>query len=466
MLGALLLVVSLWPFTCAALPIASMTPNESTFRINKSATILSNLTDRPIQRKSIGAMVDDYSNSNSESEQYSSSQQLHHDDLITLPTAQQTVFLRRKRKKANTSNRSTSYTIRNYFYARRPPQTIIQNKELSSSTPQTLHSNDLYLAGTQSSQRSKTTIYEPAVGFRKLSSLSSSVPSNANNSIQMRLSQATIQNELASVSTTTQLTTSIKLNQKQTDDDSQSKLNRSNNGARTPPVSSISSAPSNMFLNQTISSTLQTVFSPSSSGSKRLQITSTENSIYSRTERSVPDQYRHSARTGKKPATGKRNSNLDRNERSTNFSHIIGTSRKIQLLIKNRLLQLLPDGTVNGTHDDGSDYSEYTIFFLSFLIKRLFFFVGRILPFDHFIFIGLDCNSSTFCIFNIRGGSHCSRSQTFSNWFQLDNVEKEFFSQYYFDEFVIEWQKCFKLLIFYLPVHFHIKFTSDCEVCS
>lgn len=51
-------------------------------------------------------------------------------------------------------------------------------------------------------------------------------------------------------------------------------------------------------------------------------------------------------------------SNLDRNERST-ISHMAGVSRKIQLYIKNRILQLLPDGTVNGTQNEQSEYSEY-----------------------------------------------------------------------------------------------------------
>lgn len=47
-----------------------------------------------------------------------------------------------------------------------------------------------------------------------------------------------------------------------------------------------------------------------------------------------------------------------RSERSTNLSHITGTARKIQMFIKNRHLQLLPDGIVNGTTDDTSPYSE------------------------------------------------------------------------------------------------------------
>lgn len=48
-----------------------------------------------------------------------------------------------------------------------------------------------------------------------------------------------------------------------------------------------------------------------------------------------------------------------RAERSANLSHITGASRKIQMYIKNRHLQILPDGTVNGSNDDTSDYSEY-----------------------------------------------------------------------------------------------------------
>lgn len=46
-----------------------------------------------------------------------------------------------------------------------------------------------------------------------------------------------------------------------------------------------------------------------------------------------------------------------RSERSANLSHITGTARKIRMYIKNRYLQILPDGTVNGTGDDISDYT-------------------------------------------------------------------------------------------------------------
>ncbi|CAK9833747.1 hypothetical protein ANTRET_LOCUS10383 [Anthophora retusa] len=60
-----------------------------------------------------------------------------------------------------------------------------------------------------------------------------------------------------------------------------------------------------------------------------------------------------------------------RAERSANLSHITGASRKIQMYIKNRHLQILPDGTVNGSNDDTSDYSEYneSMFSFFFLIN-------------------------------------------------------------------------------------------------
>ncbi|KAH9627663.1 hypothetical protein HF086_016396 [Spodoptera exigua] len=57
-----------------------------------------------------------------------------------------------------------------------------------------------------------------------------------------------------------------------------------------------------------------------------------------------------------------------RAQRSANLSHITGTSRTIQMFLKNRYLQLLPDGTVNGTTDYNSVYSEYPL--LSFVWNR------------------------------------------------------------------------------------------------
>lgn len=53
-------------------------------------------------------------------------------------------------------------------------------------------------------------------------------------------------------------------------------------------------------------------------------------------------------------------SNIERVERSTKINHLSGSvaTRKIQLVLKNHYLQILPDGTVNGTVDHESDYSK------------------------------------------------------------------------------------------------------------
>lgn len=61
-----------------------------------------------------------------------------------------------------------------------------------------------------------------------------------------------------------------------------------------------------------------------------------------------------------------------RAQRSANLSHITGTSRTIQMFLKNRYLQLLPDGTVNGTTDYNSVYSKYFLnfFFISVLVAQ------------------------------------------------------------------------------------------------
>ncbi|XP_008545031.1 kinesin-related protein 12 [Microplitis demolitor] len=48
-----------------------------------------------------------------------------------------------------------------------------------------------------------------------------------------------------------------------------------------------------------------------------------------------------------------------RAERSANLSHLTGTSRKILMFIKNKYLQILPDGTVNGTENFTADYNIF-----------------------------------------------------------------------------------------------------------
>lgn len=96
------------------------------------------------------------------------------------------------------------------------------------------------------------------------------------------------------------------------------------------------------------------------------------NQILSRADRSDRSVHLNSSNNSSRSVSGakrvknKKLSTLERNERSANLSHITGSARKIQLYIKNRFLQLLPDGSVNGTTDDLSDYSECLVFFSIF----------------------------------------------------------------------------------------------------
>lgn len=74
--------------------------------------------------------------------------------------------------------------------------------------------------------------------------------------------------------------------------------------------------------------------------------------ILSRTDRSV-----HIPLNTRKKHIRNDTDNLERIERSANLS-LAKATKRIQLLIKSRFLQLLPDGTVNGTQDEDSEYSE------------------------------------------------------------------------------------------------------------
>lgn len=74
--------------------------------------------------------------------------------------------------------------------------------------------------------------------------------------------------------------------------------------------------------------------------------------ILSRTDRSLGNKKRQ------------RNPHLDRNERSANLSHhhMSSSARRKQLLIKNHYLQILPDGTISGSTDRNSEFSEFFLY--------------------------------------------------------------------------------------------------------
>lgn len=126
-------------------------------------------------------------------------------------------------------------------------------------------------------------------------------------------------------------------------------------------------APSNTFLKSTatIATTIQPpttsvydIFNLTQSNKSPSKLAS-KLGILQRADRSVKNIT--NTKRNKNNSNKTKMSHLDRNERSANLSHITGGTRKIQLYIKNRFLQLLPDGTINGTTDDLSDFSKYPI---------------------------------------------------------------------------------------------------------
>lgn len=92
-----------------------------------------------------------------------------------------------------------------------------------------------------------------------------------------------------------------------------------------------------------------------------------DEAVLSRTERSVHLTPNNSSKR-KRPLRND-TANVERIERSANLS-LSKANKRIQILIKSRFLQLLPDGTVNGTQNDESEYSKLTNFIFSY-----FFFI-------------------------------------------------------------------------------------------
>lgn len=80
-----------------------------------------------------------------------------------------------------------------------------------------------------------------------------------------------------------------------------------------------------------------------------------DNAILSRTDRSVHLTPNNSSKR-KRPLRND-TANVERIERSANLS-LSKATKRIQILMKSRFLQLLPDGTVNGTQNDESEYSK------------------------------------------------------------------------------------------------------------
>lgn len=119
-----------------------------------------------------------------------------------------------------------------------------------------------------------------------------------------------------------------------------------NNSTNIITIATSDTTTVNYFLNRIVFNRTEVITDKNISNINKSEQNST---ILSRSDRSAPGM--NGTRRGRRRES-------DRNERSANLSHITGANRKIQLYIKNRFLQILPDGSINGTHDDTSDYSK------------------------------------------------------------------------------------------------------------
>lgn len=119
---------------------------------------------------------------------------------------------------------------------------------------------------------------------------------------------------------------------------------------------------------------------PNEHSKKMMPATASRTLSLRRTRRTARTLQTTIERTQRKKAlrNGSERTNLERIERSANLS-LTKTTKRLQLLIKSRLLQLLPDGTVNGTQNDESEYSEYKIF------HHFSFVVHTSQPADHMV---------------------------------------------------------------------------------
>lgn len=130
----------------------------------------------------------------------------------------------------------------------------------------------------------------------------------------------------------------------------QTNVNENDGGSSSLPTSSTSPTTQSVFLDYLNNFNETHLISFKSNAEK--------NELLSRTERSIDTDNNHLLNKTKKfVRNGDKSTNVERIERSANLS-ITRPTKRIQILIKSRLLQLLPDGTVNGTQNDESDYSK------------------------------------------------------------------------------------------------------------
>lgn len=338
-LGALLMVICVWPVTCAALPI----PITST--IDRQNTAASENPNEMMKFISV-LSTSRNSNNNNISDSISNIRTYSNNTILTTKIPQKRYAnisrLRKTGKRLFAENQRTPHTIKHILNIEKSEKNIDYSQNESEIKIKHTTTSELNLDATTI----QTTLATGNIASRR------QTPTMQTANIQKMKSKAIL---LAEHSLQEQLEpTTVTNNNNNTETNAFDHAQKQQHSLMVTATNK-----SKHFLN-IVKRMSDAISLPSSTTQSSSLLLNNKNSnaqkIGFRNDRSITSTNNNR----------KKNSNLDRNERSANLSQIMGTARKIQLLMKNRLIQILPDGTVNGTQDDSSDYSEYFHTFIYF----------------------------------------------------------------------------------------------------
>lgn len=360
-LGALLMVVSMWTMICAAKPLPFYAQNQSIddqpMHINRKSYSEQN-TEEFFHVLKTNSRDDNNYDSNNTNVMATINEHIQIRSVISslkVPKRKRGIFL-------NSSNRVTVDRIKTMFYnnhantsnahLRNDGNKINEIKPNNNAVE--LHSDRTILYNYSDSASQSELNIDTSQTSVDVQQLQTELATTTNSLIQTRI---TSKNAALNSSDTHSTNDAIQI------------ATTSNNYANVASYPFYSMQP--MIINTTITtnsttSINQSVFldyinnynntnlSKYDDINDRINSTMQKNEIFSRTERSI---HVNSNETTRKKSPRNDKTNLDRIERSANLS-LTKATKRIQILIKSRLLQLLPDGTVNGTQNDESEFSK------------------------------------------------------------------------------------------------------------
>lgn len=386
-LGALLLIGSMWPIICAARPFPSYRDFSVRRQIGtETITVNYSTTQRP---SDLNSFLNVLTNRNDTNARIRTDNQMTINQSLAFPNARIGHPMVVRPRKTYDSNRITADTIKSIFRGKQPRMQANFNYQ----NRRNLTKSRIEIIATQASppiQLETTTIANP---------LASSKATETN---QEMITAASIKDQFLSSETIDKeakykndiLASVIRAQHKINDIINANKLNTittstpsQNVDSSTTATQPTAKAPStrtttiqSVFLdyrnfNEALTLPIDNLFNSTTKNSQTLprsdldlpSTTTTSTTVEATKATESTEVAAVTAReNGQINATNankrkkrlKTNSNLERNERSANLS-LAKTSKRIQILMKGRLLQILPDGTVNGTQNDESDHSKY-----------------------------------------------------------------------------------------------------------